>query len=365
MPDYTYLQVAQPTTAGHWLLSFAHPALRDLERLEADLAWVNRSPAGAGGVNGSRFAIDRERLSDLLGLRRADRAHARRDVADRRADRGRLARRHGRHERQPARRGPRALRQRRVRAHAHRRRAVPRERADAAEAQPLRARGHPRSGRHAARPRRRPARHAAHAVRADRQPALRLRGARRRAWRWRRARSRWRPRPPRASSSTARRRRAPCARATRSPPTSPTRSASPPGSTTAAPTTSSAAPSPSTGPSTRDALDAAAQELLGRGLDLSDDALADALDPERAIASRTVLGGAAPEPMDRHAAATAAPRSRRHARAWTPGAGRSTPPSGRCSRAASRAAAGRACRTAGRGGASPARSRRRARCCRG
>ena len=23
MPDYTYLQVAQPTTAGHWLLSFA------------------------------------------------------------------------------------------------------------------------------------------------------------------------------------------------------------------------------------------------------------------------------------------------------------------------------------------------------
>ena len=68
MPDYTYLQVAQPTTAGHWLLSFAHPALRDLARLEADLDWVNRSPAGAGGVNGSRFAIDRQRLSDLLGF---------------------------------------------------------------------------------------------------------------------------------------------------------------------------------------------------------------------------------------------------------------------------------------------------------
>ncbi len=29
MPDFTYLQAAQPTTAGHWLLSFAHPALRD------------------------------------------------------------------------------------------------------------------------------------------------------------------------------------------------------------------------------------------------------------------------------------------------------------------------------------------------
>jgi argininosuccinate lyase len=68
MPDYTYLQVAQPTTAGHWLLSFAFPALRDAERLRRDLGWVNRSPAGAGGVNGSRFAPDRARLAELLGF---------------------------------------------------------------------------------------------------------------------------------------------------------------------------------------------------------------------------------------------------------------------------------------------------------
>jgi argininosuccinate lyase len=68
MPDYTYLQAAQPTTAGHWLLSFAYPALRDAERLRGDLAWVNRSPAGSGGVNGSRFALDRERLAALLGF---------------------------------------------------------------------------------------------------------------------------------------------------------------------------------------------------------------------------------------------------------------------------------------------------------
>jgi argininosuccinate lyase len=68
MPDYTYLQAAQPTTAGHWLLSFAFPALRDLERLRGDLDWVNRSPAGSGGVNGSRFALDRERLAALLGF---------------------------------------------------------------------------------------------------------------------------------------------------------------------------------------------------------------------------------------------------------------------------------------------------------
>jgi argininosuccinate lyase len=69
MPDYTYLQAAQPTTAGHWALSFAYPALRDLDRLRGDFDWINRSPAGAGGVNGSRFALDRERLAELLGFR--------------------------------------------------------------------------------------------------------------------------------------------------------------------------------------------------------------------------------------------------------------------------------------------------------
>jgi argininosuccinate lyase len=70
MPDYTYLQAAQPTTAGHWLLSFAYPALRDIERLRGDFAWINQSPAGTGGVNGSRFALDRERLAELLGFSR-------------------------------------------------------------------------------------------------------------------------------------------------------------------------------------------------------------------------------------------------------------------------------------------------------
>lgn len=68
MPDYTYLQAAQPTTVGHWVLSFAYPVLRDLERLRGDLAWVDRSPAGAGGVNGSRMRLDRERLAQLLGF---------------------------------------------------------------------------------------------------------------------------------------------------------------------------------------------------------------------------------------------------------------------------------------------------------
>jgi argininosuccinate lyase len=68
MPDYTYLQAAQPTTVGHWILSFAYVVLRDLDRLHGDLMWVDRSPAGAGGVNGSRFRLDRPRLAALLGF---------------------------------------------------------------------------------------------------------------------------------------------------------------------------------------------------------------------------------------------------------------------------------------------------------
>jgi len=68
MPDYTYLQAAQPTTAGHWLLSHAYPAIRDAARTADDFAHTNRSPAGAGGVNGSRFALDRAQLAAALGF---------------------------------------------------------------------------------------------------------------------------------------------------------------------------------------------------------------------------------------------------------------------------------------------------------
>ena len=68
MPDFTYLQAAQPTTVGHWLLSHAAPALRDAQRVADDYAVINQSPAGAGGVNGSRYPLDRERLARLLGF---------------------------------------------------------------------------------------------------------------------------------------------------------------------------------------------------------------------------------------------------------------------------------------------------------
>lgn len=63
MPDFTYLQHAHPTTLGHYILTFAYPLSRDLDRLVAALERVNRSPAGSGSVNGSRFGLDRAKMA--------------------------------------------------------------------------------------------------------------------------------------------------------------------------------------------------------------------------------------------------------------------------------------------------------------
>ena len=68
MPDYTYLQAAQPTTFGHYLLGFTYPLLRDLARLDCLLEKVNRSPLGCGSTNGSRLPQGREQLAELLGF---------------------------------------------------------------------------------------------------------------------------------------------------------------------------------------------------------------------------------------------------------------------------------------------------------
>lgn len=68
MPDQTYLQQAQPSTFGHYLLAFVPPALRDGQRLLAALAEVNTSPGGAGCVNGSRLLDDRDNIARLLGF---------------------------------------------------------------------------------------------------------------------------------------------------------------------------------------------------------------------------------------------------------------------------------------------------------
>ena len=68
MPDYTYLQPAQASTFGHYLLSFADPVLRDAQRLMSEYANVNQSPAGSGAANGSPLIKDREGAAEALGF---------------------------------------------------------------------------------------------------------------------------------------------------------------------------------------------------------------------------------------------------------------------------------------------------------
>lgn len=68
MPDYTYLQQAQPTTFAHYLLSFVMPLVRDSARLRDIFSLVNQSPAGIGSTNGARLPLKRERLAALLGF---------------------------------------------------------------------------------------------------------------------------------------------------------------------------------------------------------------------------------------------------------------------------------------------------------
>lgn len=68
MTDFTYLQHAQPTTLGHYLLGFVGPLLRDLARIDLAYSWVNQSPAGSGSVNGTAISLDRYRLAESLGF---------------------------------------------------------------------------------------------------------------------------------------------------------------------------------------------------------------------------------------------------------------------------------------------------------
>ncbi|MFC4947296.1 argininosuccinate lyase [Pseudonocardia sp. GCM10023141] len=68
LPDQTYLQQAQPSTFGHYLLSFVYPAVRDARRLLDELEWVDCSPGGAGCVNGTRLLEDRGPIAAALGF---------------------------------------------------------------------------------------------------------------------------------------------------------------------------------------------------------------------------------------------------------------------------------------------------------
>lgn len=68
MPDFTYLHHAQPTSFGHYVLTFAEGLKRDLDRIKSAYARVNSSPGESGSVNGSRLNIDKKYFAKLLGF---------------------------------------------------------------------------------------------------------------------------------------------------------------------------------------------------------------------------------------------------------------------------------------------------------
>ena len=68
MPGFTHLQVAQPVTFGHHLLAYHEMLARDVERLQDCRRRMNRLPLGAGALAGTSFPIDRERVARELGF---------------------------------------------------------------------------------------------------------------------------------------------------------------------------------------------------------------------------------------------------------------------------------------------------------
>jgi len=69
LPDYTYLQRAHPTTLAHYVLTFVQHMARDLDRMKSAYKRINKSPACTGSTNGSRLPIDRELVAELLGFK--------------------------------------------------------------------------------------------------------------------------------------------------------------------------------------------------------------------------------------------------------------------------------------------------------
>lgn len=68
MPAHTHTQPAQPTTLAHYLCAAVECFVRDLTRIEAAYATVNRNPLGACAITTTGFPISRHRTSELLGF---------------------------------------------------------------------------------------------------------------------------------------------------------------------------------------------------------------------------------------------------------------------------------------------------------
>lgn len=67
MPVYTHMQHAQPVTFGHYMISVADALERDLRRLLSAYQCTNSSPLGTAATATTSWPLNRDRLMELLG----------------------------------------------------------------------------------------------------------------------------------------------------------------------------------------------------------------------------------------------------------------------------------------------------------
>jgi argininosuccinate lyase len=68
MIAHTHTQQAQPTTLAHYVMAAIDVLERDIHRLTASYATCNRSSMGAAALTTSGFAVNRERMRELLAF---------------------------------------------------------------------------------------------------------------------------------------------------------------------------------------------------------------------------------------------------------------------------------------------------------
>lgn len=68
MPGYTHIRHAQPTTLGHYLMSIYDPIDRSMAMVEQGYKAMSLNELGCGALAGTSWPIDRELVSEYLGL---------------------------------------------------------------------------------------------------------------------------------------------------------------------------------------------------------------------------------------------------------------------------------------------------------
>lgn len=68
MPGYTHMQHAQPWVFGHYLLSFSFRLEESFDRLNEAYRRLNRNPLGTVGLAGTSWPLDRARTTRFLGF---------------------------------------------------------------------------------------------------------------------------------------------------------------------------------------------------------------------------------------------------------------------------------------------------------